>query len=83
MDTDGIDRTQQLNYSKAFLHAIDFILQQEQIKGGGGLRASTYKESNPHQPKGPLLVLFYDIHFGPNNPKIFLKAPQAPIYTTF
>ena len=29
----------------------------------------------PHQPKGPLLLLLYDINFGPTNPEIFLWAP--------
>ena len=37
----------------------------------------------PRQPKGPPLVLFYETHFRPVNPKIFLKAPLAPIYIYF
>ena len=28
-------------------------------------------------------LLFYDIHFRRTNPKIFLKAPWAPIYFNF
>ena len=34
----------------------------------------------PHQSKGPPFGIFYDIHFWP---KIFLKAPLAPVYTNF
>ena len=37
----------------------------------------------PADPKGPPLVLFKKSNFGPTNPKIFLKAPWAPLYTNF
>ena len=29
------------------------------------------------------MVSFYDIHFRSNNPKVFLKAPLAPIFINF
>ena len=31
----------------------------------------------------PHLTLVYIIHFRPSNPKIFSKAPLAPMYTNF
>ena len=34
-------------------------------------------------PKGPPFDTFSEIHFWPTDPKIFLKAPSAPIYTNF
>ena len=37
----------------------------------------------PADPKGPPFDTFWEIHFWPNDPKIFLKAPTAPIYTNF
>ena len=46
--------------------------------GGGGLKDSTTCRS-----KGSPFVLFWDIHFWLTDPKIFLKAPLAPIYTNF
>ena len=35
----------------------------------------------PADPKGPTFDTFSEIHFWPTDPKIFLKAPLAPIYT--
>ena len=37
----------------------------------------------PADPKGPPFDTFSEIHFWPTNPKIFLKAPLAPIYNYF
>ena len=37
----------------------------------------------PADPKGPPFDTFSEINFWPADPKIFLKAPSAPIYTNF
>ena len=37
----------------------------------------------PADPKGPPFDTFSEIHFCPTDPKIFLKAPLAPIYSNF
>ena len=37
----------------------------------------------PADPKGPPFDTFSEIHFWLTDPKIFLKAPLAPIYTNF
>ena len=37
----------------------------------------------PANSKGPPFGTFKKIHFWPIDPKIFLKAPLAPIYTNF
>ena len=37
----------------------------------------------PADPKGPPFDTFSEIHCWPTDPKIFLKAPLAPIYTNF
>ena len=37
----------------------------------------------PANPKGPPFGTFKEIHLWPTDPKIFLKAPLAPIYTNF
>ena len=37
----------------------------------------------PADPKGPPFDTFSEIHFWPTDPKIFLKAPLAPISTNF
>ena len=37
----------------------------------------------PADPKSPPFVLFWDIHFWLTDPKIFLKAPLATIYTHY
>ena len=49
----------------------------------GGLRTPPLRDSNPCQLKGSPLWYFLKIHFWPTDPKIFLKAPSAPIYTNF
>ena len=37
----------------------------------------------PADPKGPPFDTFSEINFWPTDPKVFLKAPWAPIYTNF
>ena len=56
----------------------DFIKRERGESGRplAGIRPS-------HQPKGPPLVLFYELHFRPNNPITYWKALSAPIYTNF
>ena len=50
--------------------------------GGGGRPPSGIRP--PVDPKGPPPPdTFSEIHFWPTDPKIFLKAPLAPIYTNF
>ena len=51
--------------------------------GGGGGRFSPSGIRPPADPKGPPFDTFSEIHFWPTDPKIFLKAPLAPIYTNF
>ena len=49
--------------------------------GGGGRPPSGIRP--PADPKGPPFDTFSEIHFWQIDPKIFLKAPLAPIYTNF
>ena len=49
--------------------------------GGGDAHPSGIRP--PADPKGPPFDTFSEIHFWPTDPKIFLKAPLAPIYTNF
>ena len=49
--------------------------------GGGGRPPSGIRP--PADPKGPPFDTFSEIHFWRTDPKIFLKAPLAPIYTNF
>ena len=65
---------------------------QGRIKGGGGggrhggLGWTPPPPSGirpPADPKGPPFDTFSEIRFWPTDPKIFLKAPLAPIYTNF
>ena len=54
--------------------------------GGGGGGADAPSPSGirpPADPKGPPFDTFSEIHFWQTDPKIFLKAPLAPIYTNF
>ena len=51
--------------------------------GGGGADAPPSGIRPPADPKGPPFDTFSEIHFWPTDPKIFLKAPLAPIYTNF
>ena len=41
------------------------------------------RDSTTCLPKGPPFGTFQEIHFLPIEPKSFLKAPWAPIYTNF
>ena len=41
------------------------------------------EDSTPCRPKGSPFDTFSEIHFWQTDPKIFLKAPSAPIYTNF
>ena len=50
--------------------------------GGGGGRPPL-RDSTPCRPKGSPFDTSSEIHFWPTDPKIFLKAPSAPIYTSF
>ena len=51
--------------------------------GGGGRTPPSSGIRPPADPKGPPFDTFSEIHFWPTDPKIFLKAPWAPIYTNF
>ena len=51
--------------------------------GAGGADAPPSGIRPPADPKGPPFDTFSEIHFWPTDPKIFLKAPSAPIYTNF
>ena len=74
---------------------LDTDLQENHIKrtrggfrggrgaGGGGRTPFPSGIRPPADPKGPLFDTFSKIHFWPTDPKIFLKAPWAPIYTNF
>ena len=53
------------------------------LGGGGGADAPPSGIRPPADPKGPPFDTFSEIHFWPTDPKIFLKAPLAPIYTNF
>ena len=50
---------------------------------GGRTPPFPLRDSTPCRPKGSPFDTFYEIHFWPTDPKIFLKAPWAPIYTNF
>ena len=49
---------------------------------GEGQR-SFLRDPTPADPKGPPIVLFWDIHFWRTDPKICLKAPLMPKFTNF
>ena len=54
------------------------------LGGAGGSDAPSPSGIRPPaNPKGPPFDTFSAIHFWPTDPKIFLKAPLAPIYTNF
>ena len=50
---------------------------------GGGRPPPPSGIRPPADPKGPPFDTFSEIHFWRTDPKIFLKAPLAPIYTNF
>ena len=49
----------------------------------GGADASFLRDSTPCRPKGSPLWYFLRNPFLPTDPKIFEKAPSAPMYTNF
>ena len=51
--------------------------------GGGCGRPLPSGIRPPADPKGPPFDTFSEIHFWPSDPKIFLKAPSAAIYSNF
>ena len=55
------------------------------FRGGGAVGADAPPSGirPPADPKGPPFDTFSEIHFWRTDPKIFLKAPSAPIYTNF
>ena len=57
------------------------------LGGGGGVGRPLPPPPSgirpPADPKGPPFDTFSEIHFRPTDPKIFVKAPLAPIYTNF
>ena len=53
------------------------------FRGGRGADALPSGIRPPADPKGTPFDTFSEIHFWRTDPKIFLKAPSAPIYTNF
>ena len=53
------------------------------LGGGGGRFPPPSGIRPPADPKGTPFDTFSEIHFWPTDPRIFLKAPLAPIYTNF
>ena len=51
--------------------------------GGGGRPPPPQGFETLYRPKGSPFDTFSEIHFWPTDPKIFLKASLAPIYTNF
>ena len=53
--------------------------------GGGGAIGGRPLSGilHPADPKGPPFGTFQEIHFWPTDPKNFLQAPSAPIFTNF
>ena len=67
-----------------FCFLISFsVLIRGGFRGGGGADAPPSGIRPPPDPKGPPFDTFSEIRFWPTDPKIFLKAPSAPIYTNF
>ena len=46
-------------------------------------RTPSFRDLIPCRPNGSPFELYWDIHFWLTDPKIFLMAPLAPIYTKF
>ena len=53
------------------------------FRGGGEADAPSSGIRPPADPKGLPFDTFQEIHFWPTDPKIFLRAPSAPILTIF
>ena len=64
-------------------HKIMGFMPGVDLGGGRGGRFPSSGIRPPADPKGPPFDTFSEIHFWPTDPKIFLKAPWAPIYTPF
>ena len=65
------------------IFALEMIKPGADLGGGGGTDALPSGIRPPADPKGPTFDTFSEIHFWQTDPKIFLKAPSAPIYTNF
>ena len=61
----------------------DMCSYTEADLGGGGRPPPPSGIRPPADPKGPPFDTFSEIHFWRTDPKIFLKAPSAPIYTNY
>ena len=73
-----------LPLSCGMFHDIIHDVAQGRIKGGGaGVGRPPLRDSTPCGPKRSPFELFFDIHFWLTDPKIFLKATLAPLYTNF
>ena len=59
------------------------VYRQGRIWGEGVRTLPLSRVSTPCRAKGSPFGTFQEIHFWPRDPKIFLKAPWAPIYTNF
>ena len=66
-------------FQQLFQYCGFIILNQGRIKGGGGGGGGSIS----CRPKGSPCELFSDIQFWLTDPKIFLKAPLALMYTHF
>ena len=53
------------------------------VGGRGCRRTSSFRDSIPCRPNGSPFELIWDIHLWLTDPKTFLMAPLAPIYTKF
>ena len=73
-------------YSIVILYSIS-IKSGVDLGGGGAGSADVPPPPSgirlPADPKGPPFDTFSEIHFWPTDPKVFLRAPMAPIYTNF
>ena len=83
-----------INYSSCWLEETNdntVINLNKIVSGRGGFRGRAGGRTPPPpsgirppaDSKGPPFDTFSEIHFWPNDPKIFLKAPMAPIYSNF
>ena len=66
-------------------HANMFYIYRADLRGMEGA-APLLLRTRPHpltNQRVPHLLLFYDINFRLTNPKNYLRAPSAPIYTIF
>ena len=59
------------------------IIVRGGFRGGAESDPSPLRDSTPFRPKGSPFDTFSESPFWLTDPKIFLKAPLAPIYTNF